>query len=88
MSENLETISNQSVDSPSPRPLGTDKVEETYPNATESKHETVSQIPIVENDPAQVQHEPKQASEDDISSWKKDPYKTNPDMEQKNMWEQ
>ena len=42
----------------------------------------------MEKDPTQVQHEPKQASEDNISSWKKDLYKDNPDMEEKNIWEQ
>ena len=42
MSEDLETISNPSVDSLLPRPLGTDTVEETNPKTTQNEHEQVS----------------------------------------------
>ena len=52
MSENLETISNPSIDNPSPRPLGNDEVEKI-----------LSQTPTTEYDPPTVQHEPRQASE-------------------------
>ena len=42
MSENIETISNPSIDNPSPRPLGNDAVEEI-------------QTPTTEHDPPPVQ---------------------------------
>ena len=69
---NLEIISDSILDSPQQRTLHTGTVEETYLNTTESKHETVSENPTVKNYAKQNQHDPKQSSEDILSSWKED----------------